>query len=178
VSGAHPFFEEICWLADAGITGGYQDGSFGAGLPVSRQAMAAFLYRLALQPPVLDLDAGFTDVALDHPFAREIAWLADEEISTGYEDGTFRPTDAVSRQAMAAFLHRVAGAPLVPLPAVPEFSDVPLDHPFVAEVQWMSDAGVSTGYEDGTWHPGAAVTRQAMAAFLQRMAQDVVLAGL
>jgi hypothetical protein len=28
------------------------------------------------------------------------------EIATGYGDGTFRPGDPVSRQAMAAYLHR------------------------------------------------------------------------
>jgi hypothetical protein len=31
-----------------------------------------------------------------------------EGIAEGYEDGTFQPSVAVSRQAMAAFLHRIA----------------------------------------------------------------------
>jgi hypothetical protein len=179
VGAAHPFFEEICWLADSGITGGYQDGSFGAGQPVSRQAMAAFLYRLALAPPPPALPPTFDDVPTDHPFALEIGWLADEGISEGYDDGTFRPGDAVTRQAMAAFLNRVAGEPIIAIVAGSQsFSDVSPEHPFYGAIEWMAQAGVSEGYADGTWQPAAPVTRQAMAAFLQRMAEGVVLAGL
>jgi hypothetical protein len=49
----------------------------------------------------------FSDVPLDHPFFWDIQWLAHTGISTGYDDGTFRPEEPVSRQAMAAFLHRL-----------------------------------------------------------------------
>ena len=178
VGGAHPFFDEICWLDQTGITSGYADGSFGAGQPVTRQAMAAFIYRLAMSPPPPLLPPTFSDVAIDHPFATEIGWLADEGISAGYVDGTFRPGDAVTRQAMAAFLFRVAGEPAILLPPAPTFNDVSEAHPFYGEIEWMSAAGVSTGYVDGTWQPAAPVTRQAMAAFLQRMAEDVDLDGL
>ena len=50
-----------------------------------------------------------------------------------------------------------------------EFSDVPADHPFHDEVAWLADAGISTGYGDGTFRPGDTVTRQGMAAFMQRL---------
>jgi hypothetical protein len=40
------------------------------------------------------------------PFCGSIAWLADRGISTGYADGGLRPAAQVTRQAMAAFLHR------------------------------------------------------------------------
>ena len=55
--------------------------------------------------------SGFTDVVSHHPFCAEIDWLASGGIAGGYEDGTFRPTVPVSRQAMAAFLYRSAGSP-------------------------------------------------------------------
>ena len=48
------------------------------------------------------------------------------------------------------------------------FSDVPSDHPFRSEIDWLVDTGISTGYADGTFRPEAPVSRQAMAAFLQR----------
>lgn len=51
----------------------------------------------------------FSDVASDHPFHDEIGWMADSGISTGFPDSTFRPTNGVTRQAMAAFMQRVAG---------------------------------------------------------------------
>jgi len=43
----HPFYEEIDWLVDEGITTGYPDGTFRPGGVVGRGAMAAFLFRLA-----------------------------------------------------------------------------------------------------------------------------------
>src|SRR5688572_16294710 len=50
------------------------------------------------------------------------------------------------------------------------FSDVPNTHPFHDEIDWMDQKGIANGFEDGTYRPADAVTRQAMAAFLQRLA--------
>jgi hypothetical protein len=41
--------------------------------------------------------------------------MAAEGISTGFVNGTYRPDVAVSRQAMSAFLHRLADGPGVNL---------------------------------------------------------------
>lgn len=48
------------------------------------------------------------------------------------------------------------------------FTDVPPSHPFYDEIEDVAGACVAGGYEDGTYRPGSAVTRQAMAAFLSR----------
>ncbi|MGZ5408302.1 MAG: S-layer homology domain-containing protein, partial [Aeromicrobium sp.] len=57
---------------------------------------------------------------------------------------------------------------LAPCTVAP-FSDVPISHPFCAEISWMKDAGISTGYDDGTYRPSADVTRMAMSAFMYRV---------
>lgn len=113
---------------------------------------------------------GFWDVGTSHPFRSDITWLVDAGVTTGYADGAFRPTAAVSRQAMAAFLHRYAGEPAVDLPTVSPFADVPASHPFYEPIMWLVSTGVTTGYADDTFRPTAAVSRQAMAAFLHRFA--------
>ncbi|MFR0575351.1 S-layer homology domain-containing protein [Bifidobacterium boum] len=41
-----PHAEDVLWLAHAGVSTGYADGTFGGMLPVYRQDMAAFLHRL------------------------------------------------------------------------------------------------------------------------------------
>jgi hypothetical protein len=51
--------------------------------------------------------APFPDVAVSNAFCGDIAWLAGQGIAAGYADGGFHPTAPVSRQAMAAFLHRL-----------------------------------------------------------------------
>src|SRR5687767_12372542 len=53
--------------------------------------------------------------------------------------------------------------------AAHSFSDVPDTHPFHDEIAWLTQKGITTGFEDGTYRPGDPVTRQAMAAFLQRL---------
>lgn len=53
--------------------------------------------------------ATFSDVPTTHPFFQEIEALAASGIATGYPDGTFRPSNFVTRQAMAAFLARALG---------------------------------------------------------------------
>ena len=110
------FYVEIEWMAENRLAGGYEDGTFGATLPVSRQAMAAFLHRLAGDAPAGT--PAFTDVGAGHPFAEAIAWLDESDIADGYADGSFGPALAISRQAMAAFLFRygLATADTDPVP--------------------------------------------------------------
>ena len=166
-----PFCAEIKWMVDAGITTGYADGTFGPTSPVSRQAMAAFLYRAAGSPAFSPPGVSpFSDVPVDATFYKETAWLADRGIATGYGDGTFRPTDSVSRQAMAAFLYRLDGSPSFSPPGTATFGDVATDATFFSQVEWLSSVGIATGFGDGNFWPAAAVSRQAMAAFLYRNA--------
>ncbi|MCC5953897.1 MAG: choice-of-anchor M domain-containing protein [Acidimicrobiia bacterium] len=209
----HPFYDEIDWLVDAGITTGYDDGTFRPTWSVTRQAMAAFLYRLHdLDDHGHDHDHNghghghsarhgddphchgdpFPDVPESHPFCGEIDWLVDAGITTGYNDGTFRPTEPVTRQAMAAFLYRMhtlddhdhdhnghdhdhhghghsARHGDDPHCHGDPFPDVPESHPFCGEIDWLVDAGITTGYNDGTFRPTDLVSRQAMAAFLYRL---------
>ncbi len=165
VPSGHPFVTEIGWLVGEGITTGFPDGTFRPTVAVSRQAAAAFLYRLAGEPEVTG-QAGFADVPVGHPFHDEIAWLVGEGITTGFPDDTFRPTQPVTRQAAAAFLYRFDGEPAVSGQA--GFADVPEGHPFESEIAWLVGEGITTGFPDDTFRPVNDVTRQAMAAFLYR----------
>jgi hypothetical protein len=74
-----------------------------------------------------------------------------------------RPLAAVAALAATAILATAAHA------VTPTFDDVPADHPFFYDIAWMAGTGISEGYPDGTYRPGDPVTRQAMAAFLQRL---------
>ena len=102
----HPFFEEIEWAAEQGYVEGFDDGTFRPTTPVSRQILTAFLYRLVDPDRTASRSDTFIDVPEDHRFHDEIGWAAEQGIVQGYDDGTFRPTEPVSRQAAAAFLLR------------------------------------------------------------------------
>jgi len=109
----------------------------------------------------------FTDVT-GNVFNKEIAWMKALGISTGYDDGTYRPHETVSREAMAAFMYRMAGRPAYTPPAVSSFTDVPTSHLFYKEIAWMKASGLSSGWLDGTYRPGEKISREAMAAFMHR----------
>ncbi len=104
---SHPFHDPIAWMVEEEITGGYADGNFHPTRDVSRQAAAAFLYRLDGSPDVTG-SAGFSDVPGNHSFHDPIAWMVGEDITGGYSDNTFRPTTPVTRQAVGAFVYRYA----------------------------------------------------------------------
>ena len=165
-----PFYDDIRWLAEARLATGTTVGDDVFYVPtgaVSRQAMAAFMYRYAgvVYTPD-DGDRAFTDVSPDDEFYVAIEWMASMGMATGYDDGTFGPTQPVSRQAMAAFLHRMVGTP--PVETAASFTDVPADHMFAEAIGWLQEAGIADGYDDGSFGATLPISRQAMAAFLHR----------
>lgn len=172
VDGSSSFCEDITWLVGEGITNGYADGTFRPGSGVTRQAIAAWLYRYAGQPepPVgpCDTTGGFSDIPASHPFCHQIMWMVDAGLANGYLDGTFKPTNPISRQAMAAFLFRLALQVEEGSCAGTGFPDVANDHPFCHEIAWMVAGGITDGYADGTFRPTTTISRQAAAAFLHR----------
>ena len=126
----------------------------------------------ANQPP-----GPFRDIWATTPFRTEIEWMLAAGITTGFADNTFRPTALVERQAMAAFIYRLAGSPEFPSPAHATFRDVPVGAPFFKEIEWMAATGITTGYSDGTFRPRGSVERQAMAAFIYRLAAHPAYGG-
>jgi pimeloyl-ACP methyl ester carboxylesterase len=167
VASTHPFFAEITWAAEGGLAHGFDDGRFGPSLTLTRQEVAAFLHRLAGTPGGPFADPGYSDVPTTHPFFNQIAWMTAVGLADGFGDDTFRPATSVSRQEVAAFLHRAAGTPSGPF-ADPGHTDVATTHPFFNEIAWMTAVGITKSFGDGTFRPATRVSRQEMMAFLYR----------
>ena len=182
---SNQFFAEITWLANQGITTGWDlpDGKkeFRPLSPIARDAMAAFLYRMAGEPAFeAPATSPFVDVATTNQFYKEITWAHAEGITTGWVTpaGTeFRPVANITRDAISAFLYRFAGEPAFTAPATSGFVDVTPSTQFYKEISWMASAGVSQGWltAEGTYEfkPLNPVARDAMAAFLYRL-RDIV----
>src|SRR5690554_2983627 len=88
--------------------------------------------------PAAGAATGFTDVPTKAPFHKEITWLANKGISTGYADNTFRPHNAVTRDAMAAFMYRLAGKPTFTPPSRSPFKDLTPRSKFYREITWLA----------------------------------------
>lgn len=172
VTGSHQFYREISWLASKGITTGYANSWFRPDWTVSREEFAAFLYRLDGSPKVTPPSKSpFKDVKTGDKFYKQIVWLTDKKITTGFADRTFRSKSAITRDAMAAFLYRYhlykGGAPYT-APKKSAFKDMKTSSKFFKEVSWMASRGISKGFADGTFRPYSSSTRAATAAFLFR----------
>ncbi len=179
VLGGNQFFTEIEWLAREGISTGWDVGSgrreYRPLQPVARDAMIAFLYRWwnadALEPYVPPTRSPFIDVPTNSQFYKEIAWAYEYGFTTGWstpKGREFRPLASVNRDAMAAFLFRATRNVTYTPPARSPFRDITPTTQFYKEMAWMHQAGISTGWPDGTYRPWQPVARDAMAAFLFR----------
>ena len=110
VSPRAEFYEAITWAHAKGYARGWKekDGTytFRPGDPTRRDQVAAFFHRAAGEPTVPGGATGFKDVPASHVFAKEIRWMAQSGISRGWDDGTFRPTQPITREQIAAFFMR------------------------------------------------------------------------
>jgi hypothetical protein len=159
----HPHFDGIAWAATRGITTGMAHGTFRPEQPVTRGQMATFLSRAMKLPPAGS--AGFSDVPADHVHADAIAALVARGVATGYPDGTFRPERPVTRGQMATFLVRGLGLPDA---GTSHFPDVAPEDVHGRSIAALVQAGIASGFPDGTFRPQLAVTRGQLATFLMR----------
>lgn len=179
ISGLPPHCKEIRLMKIFGISTGFSDGSYRPTNTVLRQDMAAFLRRTrnyAVDTSRYTRTTTFKDVPVSQiksnvNHADDVYWLAANGITTGFSDGTFRGTQSVIRQDMAAFLYRAAGSPDYTPSAADKsrFKDVSEHTPHAKEIWWCASNGISTGWDDGTFRPTNTVLRQDMAAFLIRL---------
>lgn len=112
-----PHAEDVLWLAHAGISTGFPNGTFAPYANVARCDMAAFLRRLAKLSPSSDASTwtpaeadwlAFNDVSGKTDHAEDILWLRHAEITLGYPGNLYKPFGKVARCDMAAFLERLS----------------------------------------------------------------------
>ncbi len=181
VTESTPHANAIWWMSGGGISKGFPDGTFGAGLNVTRQDAAAFLYRLAGSPeytPSAADKAKFSDVSDSADHSKEIWWLASVGIAGGFNDGTFRGMSQITRADMAAFLQRFYDAYsensayrdwTATSNSKLRFKDVADSTSHCDSVWWLGATGISNGFSDGCYQPDSYVTRQDLAEFLFRL---------
>ena len=114
----------------------------------------------------------FADVDLDSFAYDDITLLYELAITQGTGQASYSPDQAVDREQMAAFLARIWRL-LAPETAVPEgeypFDDVDADSFAYDDIHLIFELGITTGTGQTTYSPADEVSREQMAAFLNRM---------
>ena len=146
----HAYYNAIYWAADAGITKGYPDGTFGIDKNCTRGEMMMFLWRYAgKKEPKAVSKSPFKDVPKSHTFYKAILWGSQKGITKGYSDGTFGVNRNVTRGECMMFLWRLKGKPAPKAVAKAPFPDVPKNHVFYNAVLWGYQKKITTGFKDG-----------------------------
>ncbi len=179
---AHSDAIDCLWVYGV-VQGRFVDGDnvYGPGEAVNRQQMASFVVGVmeqvldrfhelpdvgddGFEPPVPPFEDG-EQVSTSH--RRAVTQLAEMDIVSGFDDGTYRPGELVSRAQLATF---VAGAleELIgeQLPRAEVFDDVSGVHQ--PAVEKLAAIGVVQGREDGSFGPNEPSTRAQMASYIAR----------
>ncbi len=102
--------------------------------------------------------ATYTDVTEDSAYYEAVETLNKLEIVTGYEDGTYKPEDGVTRAEMAALIARIQGyGETAKANANTAFTDVPASHWASGYIANAAGMGIINGYGDGTFGPDDSV---------------------
>ena len=100
----------------------------------------------------------YTDVPMNHPDFIAVEELSRLGIIIGYSDSTFRPEAEVTRAQFAKMLVAAYGWTVIK-PPEGRFTDIPKSDWAYPYVETVVARGAMSGYYDGTFRPGAAVTR-------------------
>jgi hypothetical protein len=111
--------------------------------------------------------ADYTDVDAGQWYYEAVSYVVEQGLMQGYED-RFDPYADVSRAMLTQILYNSEGQPAAAEASA--FPDVAADEWYGAAVAWAAEAGVVTGYDDGTFGPDDNITREQLAAMLWRYA--------
>lgn len=92
-------------------------------------------------------------------------WFGDKRIS-GYEDGSFRPEDSVTRAEFMTMVNSVYG---FEKPAEISFADAAAEKWYYEEIQKAVGAGYIAGDDKNTVRPESEITRQEAAVVIARL---------
>jgi hypothetical protein len=195
VSTADPYYSDIMKIAAKEVTLGCGGGNYCTNQNVTREQMAAFIIRaLGMHSPPTPAQQRFNDVPPSNIFYAFIEQMALRGITLGCGGGNYCPTDYVTHEQMAAFMHRARpDYTPPPTPTTQTFCDVPLSNIFAGNIKryagelhvWEGcEQAIIPGYPETTgtcaddpncqqqplkcFCPSSLVTRRQMARILVR----------
>ncbi len=158
----------IAELTKRGIFNGYDDGSFRPDLNITREEIAVAMTRaLGLEDearkarPTSFVDEHYISLwAVD-----SVNMMVQHGIFTGYDDGTFKPKQIISREELVAVVIRVFTSDL------PSSELTYTDHEHVGDwarayLEKATEMSIVGGYPDGSFQPKNPVTRAEAAKIL------------
>ncbi|MBE5039529.1 chitobiase/beta-hexosaminidase C-terminal domain-containing protein [Ructibacterium gallinarum] len=149
---------------------GYPDGSVRADGRISREEIAAILYRIkdkSYDAPFETTGTVFPDVNNLRWSVTEIEYLAQQKVILGYPDGTYQPEGELTRAEFAALIRRFAN--LDQPEGENPFPDVASEFWATQDITALYEAGLIDGYEDGSFRPEIPISRAEVMSIVNRI---------
>ena len=160
--------DAVQYAYDNGLMTGVSDTEFAPEATTTRAMIVSILARL--ENVTSAESAGFADVDDNDWYATAVNWAASVSVVNGFEDNTFRPNDAITREQLAAILMNYAaykGENVSARADLSVYSDQP--SAWATEtMQWAVAEGLISGVTADQLQPQASATRAQVAAILQR----------
>ena len=161
--------DAVQFAYDNGLMTGTSATEFAPDVTTTRAMIVSILARL--EGVTAADDAGFSDVD-DEWFATAVNWAANVGVVNGFEDNTFRPNDAITREQLAAILCNYAawkGEDVSARAELSRYSDAAAISSWATDVMgWAVAENLISGVTTDELQPQGAATRAQVAAILQR----------
>jgi hypothetical protein len=167
------FFESVNYAKENGLMSGVSSTEFAPEESVTRAMLVVVLHRLEGTPPPAK-SSEFADVESGQWYTDGIAWAAEKGIVNGVEDDKFAPDAKITREQIAAIMHRYAVYKGYDV-SVGESTNILSYDDFdkiseyaIAPVQWAVGSGLVKGKTASTLNPEDNATRAEIAVILHR----------
>lgn len=154
-----------------GIITGYEDNTFRPNASITRAEFAGIIARafaLTLDPASANFNDTGSNWAIDY-----IGALAEKGVVTGYADGSFKPSQAISRAEMVVIIARVLNLDVLATGEPTNFTDVSNIYWAANEIELASSATLVQGISTSLFAPNSTTTRaEAMTLIIRALESD------
>lgn len=165
------YHDGVHYCLETGLMVGCGGGKFEPNSSLSRAQLLQILYNKEGRPGVSP-DSGFADVAQGTWYAKAVSWAAQSGIAAGYGDGTFGPSDPITREQLAAILWRYAGSPKT-TGKLDSFTDGDRASNYARKaLEWAVETGMMEGKGGGVLDPRGNATRAEAATMMKKYCES------
>jgi len=152
---------------------GTSENHFSPDEKLTRAMLVTVLYRAEGEPEIAN-DASFTDVESGSYYEKAVAWAKANGIVNGTTETTFAPNDNITREQIAAIMHRYADYKGHDVSVGENTNILSYDDAHhvseyaIGAMQYAVGAGLIKGKTDSTLNPSDNATRAEAAAIIER----------
>ena len=166
------FYYDVRYVCENGLMNGTSRNRFSPYSTATRGMLVTILYRMENEPRCFG-SAAFSDVKPGAYYEKAVVWASQNNIVSGYTDGTFRPDAPVTREQLASILYRytlyrgqdVSAGETTSLTGYGDAQTV--SNYALPAMRWACGTGILQG-ANGKLNPSGLATRAQLAAMLHR----------